>query len=188
MTSLKEQLKNLSGNRQIERTCSAVLVPDGRVVVLEEGAMVYIMQAKGTSVTVEFNGQMLMIGDIELDALGLTFDSSLYAHLTDSRLSILDQAWLQLKTCYDPEIPVNIVDLGLIYHCQVNEETEGVSIRVVMTLTAPGCGMGPVLMEEARRKLYMIEAVKQVDVELVLDPPWSQMMMSDIAKLELGLL
>ena len=186
MVSLKAQLKGLSGNHQIERTCSAVLVPDGRVMVLEEGSIVYIMQAKGTSVTVEFNGQMLMISDVDLDALGLTLDDSLYAHLTDESLSTLDKAWLQLKTCYDPEIPVNIVDLGLIYHCQVDDDEP--SIRVVMTLTAPGCGMGPVLMEEARRKLYMIETIKQVNVELVLDPPWSQMMMSDVAKLELGLL
>ena len=188
VASLKSQLQQLSGHITLERTCSAVLVPAGQMMVIPEGASVYIMQAKGTSVSVEYEGQMLMISDVDLDALGLEVDESLYAHLHDSSRSIHDKAWLQLKTCFDPEIPVNIVDLGLIYHCQVDDLDEGLQVRVVMTLTAPGCGMGPVLIEEARRKLYMIDGVHTVVIDMVFDPPWSQMMMSEVAKLELGLL
>ncbi len=188
MASLKEQLKELSGHITLERTCSAVLVPAGQMMVIPEGASVYIMQAKGTSVSVEYEGQMLMITDVDLDALGLTPDDSMYAHLNDSKLSIEEKSWLQMRTCYDPEIPVNIVDLGLIYHCQIDDLETGLEVRVVMTLTAPGCGMGPVLIEEARRKLYMIDGVSTVNIELVFDPPWSQSLMSEVAKLELGLL
>ena len=188
MHSLKKQLQELSGHIQLERTTSAILVPAGQMTVIPEGESVYIMQAKGTSVTVEFQGQMVMISDVDLDALGVVVTDDFYAHLNDKDLSIEDLVWLQLKTCYDPEIPVNVVDLGLIYHCQVDQSDAGPQVRVVMTLTAPGCGMGPVLIEEMRRKVHMIESVHKVDVELVFDPPWSQAHMSEEAKLELGLL
>ena len=96
--------------------------------------------------------------------------------------------WDQMRTCFDPEIPINVVDLGLIYHCNVDKTVEGKRrVQVQMTLTAPGCGMGPVLMEDVREKLEIIPTVEQAEIELVFDPPWDQSMMSEAARLEAGL-
>jgi probable FeS assembly SUF system protein SufT len=97
--------------------------------------------------------------------------------------------WDQLRTCFDPEIPVNIVDLGLVYHCQVTPVPEGGNrVEVKFTLTAPGCGMGTVLQADIESKILNVPGVEDVDVEVVFDPPWNQDMMSEVAKLELGML
>ncbi|HEY0557537.1 MAG TPA: iron-sulfur cluster assembly protein, partial [Thermoanaerobaculia bacterium] len=99
-----------------------------------------------------------------------------------------DQVWALLKTCYDPEIPVNIVDLGLVYNCEVVERPEGGRrVDVKMTLTAPGCGMGPVLAKDVQNGIESLPEVETADVEVVFDPPWDQKMMSEAARLELGL-
>jgi probable FeS assembly SUF system protein SufT len=96
--------------------------------------------------------------------------------------------WDQLKTCYDPEIPVNIVDLGLVYSCELENMAEGDrSVSVRMTLTAPGCGMGDILVDDVRSKLELVPTISQVDVELTFDPPWNQSMMSEVARLETGM-
>ncbi len=96
--------------------------------------------------------------------------------------------WEQMKTCYDPEIPVNIVDLGLIYSCQVEHDADGRKVRVDMTLTAPGCGMGDILVNDVRTKVLQVPTVETADVELVFDPPWSQSMMSEAARLATGMM
>ena len=94
-----------------------------------------------------------------------------------------------MKTCFDPEIPINIVDLGLIYRCELTrDESEKLIVKVEMTLTAPGCGMGEILMEDVREKIEIVPTVERADVELVFDPPWNQTMMSEEARLEAGLL
>jgi probable FeS assembly SUF system protein SufT len=98
-----------------------------------------------------------------------------------------EEVWNVLHTCYDPEIPVNIVDLGLVYNCEISELSEGVKILIQMTLTAPGCGMGPVIADEVKQKLSSLSGAKEVEVELVWEPQWNQDMMSDAAKLQLGL-
>ena len=98
-----------------------------------------------------------------------------------------EEIWNVLHTCYDPEIPVNIVDLGLVYNCEIKEEKGGVNILIQMTLTAPGCGMGPVIADEVKQKLLSLSGAKAVEVELVWEPQWNQDMMSDAAKLQLGL-
>jgi len=105
--------------------------------------------------------------------------------------TIEDQVWLQLKSVYDPEIPVNIVDLGLVYTCHIEpdiEDNTGFIVKIEMTLTAPGCGMGPVIAHDAKQKILAIPSVKSAEIEIVFDPPWDQSKMSDIAKLELGML
>ena len=98
-----------------------------------------------------------------------------------------EEIWNVLHTCYDPEIPVNIVDLGLVYNTEIKEEEDGVNISIQMTLTAPGCGMGPVIADEVKQKLSSLSGAKEVEVELVWEPQWNQDMMSDAAKLQLGL-
>ena len=98
-----------------------------------------------------------------------------------------EEVWNVLHTCYDPEIPVNIVDLGLVYNCEIHEKEGGVNILIQMTLTAPGCGMGPVIADEVKQKLLSLGGAKAVEVELVWEPQWNQDMMSDAAKLQLGL-
>jgi probable FeS assembly SUF system protein SufT len=98
-----------------------------------------------------------------------------------------EEVWNILQTCYDPEIPVNIVDLGLVYDCTISEEKDGVSVSIQMTLTAPGCGMGPVIADEVKEKILSLHGTKSVEVELVWEPQWNQDMMSDAAKLQLGL-
>jgi probable FeS assembly SUF system protein SufT len=96
--------------------------------------------------------------------------------------------WEQMRTCFDPEIPINIVDLGLVYRCEIERTgTGGRHVHVAMTLTAPGCGMGPILMEDVREKIEIIPTVEQADIELVFDPPWNQSMMSEEARLQTGL-
>ena len=97
-------------------------------------------------------------------------------------------AWTQMKTCYDPEIPINIVDLGLVYSCEVRAEPDGRVVSIEMTLTAPGCGMGEVLVEDVREKVKMIPTVKRADVEMVFDPPWNQTMMTEAARLQTGMM
>jgi len=97
--------------------------------------------------------------------------------------------WEQLKTCYDPEIPVNIVDLGLVYKCEVTDRAEGgKKAEVRFTLTAPGCGMGDVLRDDIQGKLLSVPGVQEADVQVLFDPPWNMSMMSDAAKLQLGML
>lgn len=166
------------------RDVSASVIPQGHMVLLLGGTLVSIIQALGGSHTVEFNGQWLLIHEEDSDALGL--NPSCMQQLPEGSLE--DQIWSILKTCYDPEIPVNIVDLGLIYEVGLTEVSERVDVYIGMTLTAPGCGMGPVLIEEIERKVKRLSKVGVVKIQMLFDPPWTQDRMSEEAQLSLGLL
>ena len=172
----------------LTRDCDAVLIPAGEKVKLPEGTTGFVTQALGGSFTVYVEGNLFRIAGIDADALGE--DPVLPPQVPDDATAEQFESvvWEQLKTCYDPEIPINIVDLGLVYECRV-ERTEGGrrNICIKMTLTAPGCGMGEILTRDVREKLEIIPTVEKADVELVFDPPWSQSMMSEEARLEAGL-
>jgi len=168
------------------RDVEANMVPSGDKVTLAEGDLVQITQSLGGNHTVIINGNMAQISSENADALGIEFEEDLHRS-TDS--SFTEQlVWDQLKTCYDPEIPVNIVELGLIYDLSIKNEEDGEkNITIMMTLTAPGCGMGPVIADEVERKVSALNSVKCVKVELVWEPQWNQGMMSEAAQLELGM-
>ena len=168
------------------RDVEANMVPSGDKVTLAEGNLVQITQSLGGNHTVIINGNMAQISSNNADALGIKVKEDLH-HSTDSSFSE-QLVWDQLKTCYDPEIPVNIVELGLIYDLNIKNEEDGEkNITIMMTLTAPGCGMGPVIADEVERKVSALNSVKSVKVELVWEPQWNQGMMSEAAQLELGM-
>ena len=164
------------------KDCNVLMVPAGTPVLLPQGTRVVITQALGDTCSIVAGGQLFRIDGDDLAALGDAFEIKMPK--IPKNASLEDVVWAWLKTIYDPEIPVCIVDLGLIYSVFVN----GSQVKIKMTLTSPTCGMGPILQEEVFNKVEAIDGVDQVDVELVFDPPWQQDMMSDAAKLELGLL
>ncbi len=168
------------------RDVEANMVPSGDKVTLAEGNLVQITQSLGGNHTVIINGNMAQISSDNADALGIKVEEDLH-HSAGSSFSE-QLVWDQLKTCYDPEIPVNIVELGLIYDLNIKNEEDGEkNITIMMTLTAPGCGMGPVIADEVERKVSALNSVKSVKVELVWEPQWNQGMMSEAAQLELGM-
>jgi len=174
---------------RFERDCAAVLVPQGDEVTLPAGSVGYITQALGGSYTVFVEGNLFRIAGKDGDAIGKEAPAPLElpADATDEQVEQL--VWQQLRTCFDPEIPVNIVELGLVYEVEIKHLDEGKrEIDVKMTLTAPGCGMGEILVDDVRSKLEMIPTVAEADVDLVFDPPWNQHMMSEAARLETGML
>lgn len=173
----------------LERDCLAVMVPQGEEVTLPAGQNGYITQALGGSFTVFVDGNLFRIRGEDADALGKEPPEALTLseHAADSEVEKL--VWRQLRTCYDPEIPVNIVDLGLVYECTLEQmDNAQRRVKVQMTLTAPGCGMGDILVSDVRDKLESIPTIAEADVELTFDPPWNQSMMSEVAKLETGML
>ena len=180
--------KNDSVN--LARDVEAYVVPVGTKVTLQKGETAYISQSLGGSYTVIVNGNMFRIDSQNADALGLEVSTKPQATGAPVTAESLEkEIWDQLKTCYDPEIPVNIVDLGLIYDCHLSPLAENsYKAEVKMTLTAPGCGMGPVLAQDVQNKLISLEGVDDVNVELVWEPQWNQSMMTEAAKLQLGLL
>ena len=167
------------------RDVDAYMVPSGDEVKLLAGNLVRITQALGGNYTVLMNGNMVQITAENADALGFEVEIKKPKKVT---IDVKQQIWDQLKTCYDPEIPVNIVELGLIYDLKIDENGAEKSVTIKMTLTAPGCGMGPVIADEVERKVNGIEGIKNVVVELVWEPAWSRDMMSQEAQLELGML
>ena len=174
---------------RLTRDVEANLVPSGDQITLKKGELVRITQALGGSYTVLIQGNMAQVASSNADALGKEAEESQADSCSAEQTFHEQLVWDQLKTCYDPEIPVNIVDLGLIYDCRVWElENENYRINIKMTLTAPGCGMGPAIAKDVEDKLMLLPNVDYVFVELVWDPPWSQDMMTDEAKLELGML
>lgn len=173
----------------LNRDCPALLVPSGARIMLHDGTEVTITQSLGSSYTVSVYGNLARIDGKDADALGKTPTNPLDE--LPENASIEDMVWMQLKSVFDPEIPVNIVDLGLVYQCEVQpdlQDNTGYHVKIEMTLTAPGCGMGPVIALDAKQKVLSIPAIKTAEVEIVFDPPWDQSMMSDVAKLELGML
>lgn len=172
----------------VRREVEGLLVPSGIPVRLPVDALVYITQAMGGSFTVYHEGNLVRIAGADADALGKepVPPPALPPDATDEQFEAL--AWEQMKTIFDPEIPINIVDLGLIYECTISPNAKGGrDVRIRMTVTAPGCGMGEILVEEVRDKVQRIPTAGTVDVELVFDPPWSQERMSEGARLEAGL-
>ena len=185
-------LANMNSNESVTltRDVDAAVIPVGTKVTLQKGEQAYITQSLGGSYTVVVTGNMFRIEGKDADALGVAPVAKAAASGTPVTQDELEkEIWNQLRSCYDPEIPVNIVDLGLIYDCHLaplNGSTYRVDVK--MTLTAPGCGMGPMLAQDVQNKLLGLEGVDDVAVELVWDPPWNQAMMTEAAKLQLGLL
>lgn len=172
---------------EVKRDVDATLIPSGAKVSLQAGSQVFVTQALGNSYTVYVNGNLVRIDGKDGDALGLVILD--LPDINHQAGSVEDKVWLQMKTCFDPEIPVNIVDLGLVYECDVMPMgMNDFRVEIKMTLTASGCGMGPVLIGEVEEKIRRIHGVKEVNIELVFDPPWDRGKMSDEAKLQLGLL
>ena len=176
----------------ITRDVEASVVPIGTNVTLQKGETAHITQSLGGTYTVVVNGNMFRIESKDADALGLEVVAPPFAAPTSGPLTkeaLEKMVWESLKTCYDPEIPVTVVDLGLIYDCHLTPIGENnFKADVKMTLTAPGCGMGPVLQQDVQNKLISLEPIEEAIVELVWDPPWNQSMMTEAAKLQLGLL
>jgi len=173
----------------LKRDVKAIVVPAGMEIDLRKGALVYITQAMGGSFTIYHEGSLFRIAGTDADSLGKDpmEPPVLPENASDDEFEQI--IWDQLKTVYDPEIPVNIVDLGLIYDFDVSKTGNGErNVMVHMTLTAPGCGMGEILVEDVRDKVAIIPTVGNADVELVFDPPWSREMMTEAALLELGMM
>jgi probable FeS assembly SUF system protein SufT len=176
---------------RLNRDCEGLLIPSGDKIALEKGQEVMITQALGGSYSVIIQGNLARIDGKDADALGkqpaLTTDAEqeIPSDTVDEQL-----VWEQIKTCYDPEIPVNIVDLGLIYDLQISPMNDGSGqhVEVMMTLTAPGCGMGPVIADDVKRKVLTVPGVSEAHVQLVWEPMWNQAMMSEAARLKLGML
>src|ERR1041385_4783615 len=175
----------------LSRNAEGVMIPSGERVLIPVGAHATITQSLGGSYTlITDRGLMVRVSGKEVEAIGKTPENVAEVKegegLTPEKLEEL--VWDQLRTCYDPEIPVNIVDLGLVYLCELEDaEGGGKNVKVKMTLTAPGCGMGPVLANDVKTKIESLSGVKQADVEVVFDPVWDRSMMSEAAKLQLGM-
>jgi probable FeS assembly SUF system protein SufT len=174
----------------LSRDCEAILVPSGEKLRLRRGSRVWVTQSLGGTYTVMTNrGDMARIAGEDSDALGMESGVRKASLGTEQTDDIEKLVWDQLKTCFDPEIPVNIVDLGLIYDCRVTPLAEGGNrAEIQFTLTAQGCGMGEVLKKDIQARILSVPGIKEVDVELVWDPPWDQSKMSKEAKIELGIL
>jgi probable FeS assembly SUF system protein SufT len=173
----------------VSRDVRAVIVPAGVEVKLRTGSVGYIAQALGGSFTVYVEGNLFRIAGADGDAIGKEplRAPELPPGATDDDVNRV--VWNQLRTCFDPEIPINIVDLGLVYDCNITANPAGTrDVAVRMTLTAPGCGMGEVLVADVRDKLLLIPTVRKADVELVFDPPWNHSMMSEAARLQTGMI
>lgn len=171
-----------------DRDCDVVMIPSGDEVTIPAGTAGYITQALGGSFTVFVDGNLFRVAGVDADAIGKepVLPPSLPENATEDDVEKL--LWDQLKTCYDPEIPVNIVDLGLVYSCEMETDDQGKrAVSVQMTLTAPGCGMGDILVDDVRSKLELVPTIDKVDVSLTFDPPWNHSMMSEVARLETGM-
>jgi probable FeS assembly SUF system protein SufT len=175
----------------LTRDCEAIQIPSGSKMVLPAGTVVMITQSLGDTYTVTTDhGYMVRIAGKDADAMGLERSAGPAAAAASPQgpEDLEQMVWDQLRTCYDPEIPVNVVDLGLVYSCEVSALPEGGSrVTIQMTLTAPGCGMGPVIADDVKRKVEEIAGVREAQVEVVFDPQWNQNMMTEAARLQLGL-
>ncbi|MCB1078139.1 MAG: putative Fe-S cluster assembly protein SufT [Verrucomicrobiae bacterium] len=177
---------------ELTREVEAIQIPSGNLISLPAGTRVMITQALGGTYTIATQSGLARISKDNADALGLDLDAE------KDKKSAAQQAldagdlekavWEQLKMVYDPEIPVNIVDLGLVYDCNVREEEGEAIVTVKMTLTAPGCGMGPTIAADAQSKIMNLPPVGQAQVDLVWDPPWNQDMISEEGKMKLGMI
>lgn len=162
----------------------ARLVPVGTKMTIPSGSFVTLTQALGGNYTVVYNGNMARVDGTDAHALGLESEQLEFAP-ADGDTIREDDVWYALKTVFDPEIPVNLVDLGLIYNVDIDQANK--QVKIDMTLTAPGCGMGPVLVGDVEYRVKLVPNVENVEVELVFDPPWHRDMMSEEAQLETGM-
>lgn len=165
------------------------MVPAGVPVTLREGKTGFITQALGGSFTVYVEGNLFRVAGKDADALGkeVVLAPELPPDATDD--DVKELVWEQMQQCYDPEIPINIVELGLVYSCDITRDPDGQRVATIkMTLTAPGCGMGEVLVQDVKDKVELVPTIKHADVELVFDPPWNQTMMSEAARLQTGMM
>ena len=176
----------------VKRDCSVVMIPSGEITTLPAGSAVWVTQSLGGAYTVMTDrGYMARIDGSDGDAIGMAQVAEVKQNestTVDNVEAVEKRVWDQLRSCFDPEIPVNIVDLGLIYHCAVTPLSAGdYNVTVRFTLTAQGCGMGQFLKTDIQRKLLSVTGVRQADIEIVWDPPWNQNMISEAAKQELGI-
>jgi probable FeS assembly SUF system protein SufT len=171
----------------LTRDCDAIQIPSGSPIILPIGTSVVVTQSLGGTYTVATQAGLARIDEKDLDALGIDA-GDLKVEKKAVAGSLEEAVWDQLKTVFDPEIPVNVVDLGLIYDCLVEKnEAAQTHVRVKMTLTAPGCGMGPTIAADARQKVLNLDGVDEAEVDLVWDPPWNQSMISEAGRMKLGL-
>lgn len=181
---------NLNSTITLSRDVIGVLIPQGTKVELPEGANAVLTQALGGSFTIQVEGHLFRIDGKDADAIGQELVQGPQV-AADAPIEAIEMAvWGQLRTYYDPEIPIDIVELGLVYECRV-EPIEGSGQRrakIRMTLTAPGCGMGEILVDDVKSKVLALPTIAEADVDLVFDPPWNQNMMSEAARLATGMI
>jgi probable FeS assembly SUF system protein SufT len=173
------------------RNAEAIMIPSGEKVLVPKGAQATITQSLGGTYTlITDRGLMVRVSGQEVEAIGKSPQEAVEVkpeELTPEKLE--EMVWEQLKTCFDPEIPVNIVDLGLVYLCELEDAGDGrKDVKIKMTLTAPGCGMGPVLASDVKMKVESLPGVANAVVEVVFDPVWDRSMMSEAARLQLGMM
>ncbi|MDA3934804.1 MAG: putative Fe-S cluster assembly protein SufT [Gammaproteobacteria bacterium] len=174
---------------KFERDCDVVMIPSGDAVSIPAGTVGYITQALGGSYTVFIEGNLFRIAGADGDAIGRDIVPPPSLPDNASRDDVEKLVWHQLGNVYDPEIPIDIVELGLVYKCELQALNDGnYNIEIEMTLTAPGCGMGDILVDDVRSKLVIIPTIASANIELVFDPPWNMQMMSEAARLETGML
>ena len=174
---------------KFERDCAVVMIPSGDELTMPAGSVGYITQSLGGSFTVFIDGNLFRVAGVDADAIGKepVMPPALPVDASDDDVEKL--VWSQMKTCYDPEIPVNIVDLGLVYSCELTKNDQDQrEVFVTMTLTAPGCGMGDIIVEDVRSKIQIIPTITKVIVELTFEPQWNHNMMTEAARLETGML
>ena len=172
------------------RNAEAIMIPSGEKVLVPKGSQATITQSLGGTYTViTERGLMVRVSGKEVESIGKAPQESSEVKVEELTPEQLEEmVWETLKTCFDPEIPVNIVDLGLVYLCELQDEDGGKNVHIKMTLTAPGCGMGPVLASDVKMKLENLPGVKNAEVEVVFDPVWDRSMMSEAARLQLGMM
>ena len=172
------------------RDCSATIIPEGTAITLEKDTPAFVTQTLGGNVTVRIGQTLYRISNVDVDALeGVDVGDSASAPIASAAGEFSETSvWEALKQCFDPEIPVNIVDLGLIYDLQVEDLESGQKdVSIKMTLTAQGCGMGPVIAQDAKNRVELLEEVESADVQIVWDPVWNPQMISDTGRKALGL-
>lgn len=187
-----DPLKNNIMHEEVSltREVDAIQIPSGETITLPAGTPVVITQTLGGTYTVATSAGLARISTNDADALGVDPDEKQEKQVEADRLadaSLEEQVWHQMKQVFDPEIPVDIVNLGLVYDCALSEVDSGTDVDVKMTLTAPGCGMGPVIAADAQARIMSLSEINEARVELVWDPPWNQDMISEEGKMKLGM-
>ncbi len=175
----------------LKRDCEAIQIPSGQKTTIPAGTQGVVTQSLGGNYTVATYQGLARVAEQDLDALGLEKPEPEQAQETtrNGDDASEEDVWNQLRQCYDPEIPVNIVDLGLVYDCRLIKKDGGdTRVEVKMTLTAPGCGMGPAIAHDAQSKILSIDGIDEADVQLVWDPPWNQNMISEAGRMKLGMI